>query len=59
MLFPGYDGMSLILSQVFSFLVSLVMCIFTAGLYYMYLNVARGRRVFLQKSDLFFQESAG
>ena len=55
MLFPGYDGMSLILSQVFSFLVSLVMCIFTAGLYYMYLNVARGKEYSYKNLIYFFK----
>lgn len=55
MLFPGYDGMSLILSQVFSFLISLVMCIFTAGLYYMYLNVARGREYSYKNLIYFFK----
>lgn len=53
MLFPGYDGMSLVLSQVFSFLVTLVMCIFTAGLYYMYLNVAR-RKEYSYKNLIYF-----
>ena len=55
MLFPGYDGLSLILSQVFSFLVSLVMCIFTAGLYYMYLNVARGKEYSYKNLIYFFK----
>lgn len=55
MLFPGYDGMSLILSQVFSFLVTLVMCIFTAGLYYMYLNAAREKEYSYRNLVFFFK----
>lgn len=55
MLFPGTSGMALALSQVFSFLVTLVMCIFTAGLYYMYLNVAREREYSYRNLFFFFK----
>lgn len=40
--FPGTSTMDLILSQVFSFILSLVLSIISAGLSYMFLNTARG-----------------
>lgn len=54
-LFPGSDVKALILSQVFSFIVTLVMCVFTAGLYYMYLNVARGKEYSFGNLIFFFK----
>ena len=41
--FPGTGTVDMILSQVFSFILSLVLSIVSAGLSYMFLNVARGQ----------------
>ena len=40
-LFAGSDTFSIVLSQAFAFIVSLITSVFSAGLSYMYLNIAR------------------
>ncbi len=55
LLFPGQGMKDLILSQVFSFIVTLVICVFTAGLYYMYLNIARGKTYSFGNLIFFFK----
>lgn len=42
-LFRGRSLTTIIISQIFMFILSLIMCVFTAGLSYMYLNIARGK----------------
>ena len=41
-LFPTNTTLSWIMSQIFSFAVSVILSLFTAGLIYMYLNISRG-----------------
>lgn len=43
MLFSGSSVFDLIASNVVAFIVTLIVCIFSAGLSYMYLNMARGK----------------
>ena len=42
-LFPATSGMSTVLSQIFSFIITVIFSLFTAGLIYMYLNISRRR----------------
>lgn len=42
-LFPTTSGMSSVLSQLFSFIITVIFSLFTAGLIYMYLNISRRR----------------
>lgn len=42
-LFGGTSWLSILLGQIFLFVVSLIMSIFSAGLSYMFLNIARGK----------------
>ncbi len=51
-LFAGSDTLSLILNQVFLFIISLIAAIITAGMSYMYLNIARQNEYSL--ADLFY-----
>lgn len=50
--FGGSSMLDLIIGQVFSFILSLVFCVVSAGASYIYVNVARGRECSV--SDLFF-----
>ncbi|MDC7290793.1 DUF975 family protein [Blautia schinkii] len=51
-LFRGSSLTTIIISQIFMFILSLIMCVFTAGLSYMYMNIARGRKYSL--GDILF-----
>ena len=51
-LFAGTDTLSLILNQVFLFIISLIAAIVSAGMSYMYLNIARQKDYSL--ADLFY-----
>ena len=53
-LFPGDTIMSRVLGEVFSFAVTLVFCVLTAGLYYLFLNMARHREYSLADLVYFF-----
>lgn len=52
-LFPGTSASALILSQIFAFILSLVISVFTAGISYLYLNIAR-RKSFSFSDLLYF-----
>lgn len=52
-LFTGDNLLEKILTQVVSFVVSLILCVFSAGLSYMYLNMARGK-TYAYKDILYF-----
>lgn len=52
MLFGGSTGFFIVMGQVFSFILSLVLSIFSAGMAYIYLNVSRGRQT--GYGDLFY-----
>ncbi len=53
-LFPGNTILSRILGEVFSFAVTLVFCVLTAGLYYLFLNMARHKEYSLKDLVYFF-----
>ncbi len=42
-LFPGTGAFSIVLGEIFSFGMSVLTCIFEAGMYYMFLNLMRGK----------------
>ena len=42
-LFPSMSARDIVLSEIFAFILTLVLCVFSAGLYYMLLNMARGK----------------
>ena len=52
LLFRNGSTLTAVVSFLFSFVISLIMCIFSAGLDYMYLNISRKQPV--QVSDLFY-----
>ena len=54
-LFPGGGVLNRILQEIFLFAIALIMCIFTAGLYYMYLNMSRGLSYGLSNLVYFFK----
>ena len=56
-LFAGNDTLSLILYQVFLFVISLISAVFSAGLSVMYLNIAREQPFSLKDLGYFFQKS--
>ena len=51
-LFRGSSLTTIIISQIFAFILSLILCVFSAGLSYMYLNIARGKAYSLR--DILF-----
>lgn len=55
MLFRGSTVLSLIMGQVFLFVLCLIIGVFSAGLAYMYLNMARGRAYSIQDMLYFFK----
>lgn len=57
MFFPGSDVPSLILSQAFYFLLTLVFGVFCAGVRLLYLNAARGREYSLDTLIYFFKNN--
>lgn len=54
-LFPGDTILSLILNQIFVFALSLVLCIFSAGQNYLFLNISRDRARSLGDMIYFFK----
>lgn len=48
MLFQGNSMFNLVMSQIFSLIISVIMSVFSAGVYYMFLNVSRGKKTSLQ-----------
>ena len=42
-LFPSMSARDIVLSEIFAFILTLVLCVFSAGMYYMMLNMARGQ----------------
>lgn len=54
-LFPGTSVGALVLSQIFLFILSLVLSVLSAGLSYMYLNIARGREYSFGNLFYFFR----
>lgn len=42
-LFPSMSARDIVLSEIFAFILTLVLCVFSAGMYYMMLNMARGK----------------
>jgi uncharacterized membrane protein len=50
--FPGDSTLSVILSEVFAFILTLLICVLSAGLYYMLMNIARGKEY--KFSDLIY-----
>ena len=56
-LFPGDSAYAIIGGEVFSFILSLVICVFSAGLYRIYLNISR-REAFFWRSSVLFQPPA-
>ena len=54
-LFGGEDWLSLILGQIFVFIISLVTSVLSAGLCYMFLNMARGKEFSMGDLVFFFQ----
>ncbi|MDO4340214.1 MAG: DUF975 family protein [Eubacteriales bacterium] len=53
-LFPGDAPLMIILSKVFLFILALIMTVFSAGVSYMFLNLARGRKYTLNDMLYFF-----
>lgn len=53
-LFPGDAPLMIILGKVFLFIMALIMMVFSAGVSYMFLNLARGRRYTLNDMLYFF-----
>ncbi len=51
-LFGGSSLLSIVMSQIFSIIVSLIASVFSAGLSYMYLNISRGKKT--GYGDLFY-----
>ncbi|MDO4648640.1 MAG: DUF975 family protein [Eubacteriales bacterium] len=51
-LFPGSDVLQRVLAEVFSFALTLVLGLFSAGMYLLFLNVARGKEASVR--DLFY-----
>ena len=58
-LFPGDSLYAIIGGEVFSFILSLVICVFSAGLYRIYLNISRREAYSFGRSSVLFQPSAG
>ncbi|MBR2527817.1 MAG: DUF975 family protein [Blautia sp.] len=56
-LFVGRDTLSVVLDQVFAFAISLVLSVFSAGLCFLFLNLARGRESSLGDLLYFFRNS--
>lgn len=54
-LFFGGSVLNVIMSQAFSFIISLIMGVFSAGVSYMLLNIARGKPCFFQDMLYFFK----
>lgn len=54
-LFPSMSARDIVLSEIFAFILTLVICVFSAGLYYMMLNIARGREFSFGNLIYFFQ----
>ena len=53
-LFPGSDLMNMVLGTVFSFALSVLTCVFEAGMYYMFLNLSRGKESYFGQLLWFF-----
>ena len=54
MLFQGNSMFDLVMSQIFSLIISVVMSVFSAGVYYMFLNVSRGKKTSMQDVTYLF-----
>ena len=54
MLFQGNSMFNLVMSQIFSLIISVVMSVFSAGVYYMFLNVSRGKKTSMQDVTYLF-----
>ena len=54
MLFQGNSMFNLVMSQIFSLIISVVMSVFSAGVYYMFLNVSRGKKTSIQDVTYLF-----
>ena len=52
-LFPGEETLDLVLGYAFTFILTLLINVISAGLNYMYLNIARGKAYSLNDFDLF------
>jgi len=53
-LFPGNNILNLILGEIFSFALSVLTCVFEAGMYYMFLNLSRGKEPYFGQLLWFF-----
>ena len=54
MLFQGNSMFNLVMSQIFSLIISVIMSVFSAGVYYMFLNVSRGKKTSMQDVTYLF-----
>ena len=54
MLFQENSMFNLVMSQIFSLIISVVMSVFSAGVYYMFLNVSRGKKTSMQDVTYLF-----
>ena len=54
MLFQGNSMFNLVMSQILSLIISVVMSVFSAGVYYMFLNVSRGKKTSMQDVTYLF-----
>ena len=54
MLCQGNSMFNLVMSQIFSLIISVVMSVFSAGVYYMFLNVSRGKKTSMQDVTYLF-----
>ena len=53
-LFQGNSMFNLVMSQIFSLIISVIMSVFSAGVYYMFLNVSRGKKTSMQDVTYLF-----
>lgn len=54
-LFPSMSAGDIVLSEIFAFILTLVLCVFSAGMYYMMLNMARGKEFSFGNLVYFFR----
>lgn len=54
-LFPGDSVLDIVLANVFSFILSLIVNVMSAGMIYMYLNIARGKQYSLNDLMYFYR----
>ena len=57
-LFPGDDILNIILGEIFAFGLTVLTCIFQAGMYYMYLCLSRGKESFYGQLLWFFKNGS-